>query len=373
MENRLATYNFSPGPGCLPTEVLLRTQRELLDFEGSGMSIMEHSHRDDGAVHKVMTEATQALRELLAIPENYEVLFFQSGAHAQFSAVPLNLTQSENDTVDYIVTGIWSQKAADEAKKFCKVNVHNCVDENYTRLTHIEDWKKLLSPDSKYVYLCPNETMVGLEVFEDPDVPDKIVVGDFTSTLLSRKVNVARYGVIFASGGKNLGPSGCCIVIVRKDLVRDPRAICPGVLSWFANSHSSPIPSLYQTPPTFNIYMFWQQWKYILEEGGVEKFEARAIERANRIYSVIDNSNGFYTNEVDPQYRSRMSIIFRIANHDLEKVFVSESVEKRFYQLNGHPLWPRLRIILYYGVPDYAVDAVVKFMQEFQVRHQHEL
>lgn len=373
---RARAHNFSAGPAAIPEEVLRVAQRDMLDYQGTGIGFMELSHRDaDGPVHNMMKSLVGNMRELLEIPDNYHVLFFQGGAHAQFSAVPLNLCKP-GDKVDYIKTGAWSTRAIDEAEKF--VDVHIAYDstsmDNDRFIRDVSEWN--LSPDSKYVHITLNETMSGLEFLSCPDVGDRVLVADATSTLLSRPLDIEKYGVIYASSGKNLGPAGICMAIVRDDLLGKAQEQCPSVINWQKMATSVPIPNIYNTPPTYLLYMTQLFSQHYLDAyGSLRAIEERAIERSHKVYKAFDDSKGFYTNLVDPTFRSRMNCVFRIGNGDreMEKEFSKAAEAQGIYQLFGHPLMGGLRITLYNGITDEAVDAVLKFMKTFEKENRHRL
>lgn len=373
---RTRAHNFSAGPAAIPEEVLRVAQRDMLDYQGTGIGFMELSHRDaDGPVHNMMKSLVGNMRELLEIPDNYHVLFFQGGAHAQFSAVPLNLCKP-GDKVDYIKTGAWSTRAIDEAERY--VDVHIAYDstsmDNDRFIRDVSEWN--LSPDSKYVHITLNETMSGLEFLSCPDVGDRVLVADATSTLLSRPLDIEKYGVIYASSGKNLGPAGICMAIVRDDLIGKAQEQCPSVINWEKMATSVPIPNIYNTPPTYLLYMTQLFSQHYLDAyGSLGAIEERAIERSDRVYKAMDDSKGFYTNLVDPAFRSRMNCVFRIGSGDreMETEFSKAAEAQGIYQLFGHPLMGGLRITLYNGITDEAVDAVLKFMKTFEKENRHRL
>lgn len=370
-----ALGNFSAGPACLSDEVMTKAQAEFCNKDGTGMSIMEMSHRDAGGpVQNVIAGAANKIRSMLQVPNNYHVLFMQGGAHGQFAAVPLNLL-GDKTQVDFVNTGYWGERAAGETSKFCKVRyAYDGKRDNYTHIPPVSEWD--ISPDSAYVHICANETLHGLEYLDDPVLPagSPPLVGDFTSTLLSRPVNVSRYGVIYASGGKNLGPAGVTVVIVRDDLVGNELKSCPSVLSYAQMARSKPIQSVYNTPPTFLIYMVNLVLAENVAMGGVEALQKRGERRAGMIYRIIEESNGFYQLKCkDRKHRSRMNIPFRIGNGEpdaaLESLFCSESEEQGLLQLFCHPLFPGCRVTLYNGISDRAVDALEVFMVQFARKH----
>jgi phosphoserine aminotransferase len=360
-------HNFSAGPSAIPLSVLERVRAGLIDFEGSGASILEHSHRDvGGPVQTVMQRAEALLRGLLAIPSRYHVLFCQGGAHAQFAAVPLNLA-SEEDEAGYLLTGHWSARAHAEGRRFLDAEiVADAAHRDGRTIPTPADWR--VDRRSAYIHLCANETIGGLEFLDDPISPGPPLVADFTSTLLSRPIDITRYGALYASSGKNLGPAGVTVVIVDDALLaRGPRPRTPTVLDWSAAARTAPIPSLVHTPPVFAIHVLALVLEELVAEGGLEATERRAIARSRRIYECLDQSGGFYTNFVAPECRSRMNIPFRIRGGDpaLEARFLVEAEARGLHQLFGHPLYGGLRASLYLGVPDASVEALAAFLDDF--------
>eukprot|EP00178_Gracilaria_changii_P000018 TRINITY_DN0_c1_g5_i1.p1 TRINITY_DN0_c1_g5~~TRINITY_DN0_c1_g5_i1.p1 ORF type:complete len:339 (-),score=78.62 TRINITY_DN0_c1_g5_i1:728-1744(-) len=335
------------------------------------------SHRDAGGpVQNAISSATDKLRVMLDVPSNYHILFLQGGAHGQFAAVALNLL-GDKSSADYVNTGYWSQRAMSEASKYCTVRMaYDGAKDSYQRIAPVSEWD--ISADSAYVHICANETIHGLEFVEDPTLPPDapVLVGDFTSTLLSRRINVSKYGCIYASGGKNLGPAGVVVVIVRHDLLNRQLRTCPSVLSYSVMANSKPIASIYNTPPTFLIYMVDLVLRDNLNNGGLLALEQRAIERSRRIYDVIEESNGFYTLKCgDEQHRSRMNVPFRVGRGsvELEELFCAEGAQRGLLQLFCHPLFPGCRITLYNGIPDRAVDALVEHMMDFESKYRSEV
>lgn len=329
------------------------------------------SHRDAGGpVQNCMSSAADRLRSLLDVPSNYHILFMQGGAHGQFAALPMNLLGHKTQA-DYVSTGYWSQRAIGEASKYCNVRLaYDGKDEGFTTIPPVETWD--ISPESAYVHICANETIHGLEFLEDPKLPEGSppLVGDFTSTLMSRAIDISKYGCIYASGGKNLGPAGVTVVIIREDLLGMESSICPSVLSYSKMASSKPIPSIYNTPPTFLIYMVDLVLLDNMNSGGIRFLEKRAIQRSGQIYSIVDESNGFYKAKCqDHVYRSRMNVPFRIGagegDKEMEALFCTEADKRGLLQLFCHPLFPGCRVTLYNGIPDSAVDALVDFMIEF--------
>ncbi len=369
-ESIFRSCNFSAGPSCLPLNVLQEAQNELLSYQGTGMSFMEMSHRDaTGPVQQTITATSLLVRELLNVPDNYHILFAHGGAHGQFAAVPMNIAY-EAGKIDFVNCGVWSQKAMGEASKFadvreCAVFTNGVVDAS--------QWN--YRPDSAYIHICLNETMTGIEILNDPVLPPDapVLVGDATSTLFSRPINISRYGIIYASAGKNFGPAGMCIVIVRDDLLQRTRHPCtPGLLDYRESVNSKPIPNIYNTPPCFQIYMTKKVLANVKALGGIEEMERKAIERSSMIYKVFDESNGYYINNVEKSSRSRMNMCFRIGGPnqvELEKLFVSESEKAGLFQLFGHPVYGGLRITIYNGQEDHAVEKVRNYLLDFAASH----
>lgn len=323
-------------------------------------------------MQNAISSATDKLRIMLDVPDNYHILFMQGGAHGQFAAIALNL-MGDRTQADYVVTGYWSQRAMNEASKYCNVRfAYDGAKHSFQTIPPVSEWN--ISPDSAYVHICANETIHGLEFLEDPQLPEgsPVLVGDFTSTLLSRRINISRYGCIYASGGKNLGPAGVTAVIVRDDLLNRQLPTCPSVLSYTTMANSKPVASLYNTPPTFLIYMVDLVLKDNMNNGGIDGLEQRAKNRASRVYDVIEHSNGFYSLKCsDADHRSRMNVPFRIGGGDvaMEELFCAEGSQRGLLQLFCHPLFPGCRITLYNGIPDAAVDALVEHMVDFQTKH----
>jgi len=367
-------FNFSAGPAPLPTPVMLQAQQEFSNYKGFGMGIMEMSHRDAGGpVQQYMEMTRKLLIDLLKIPENFRVLLFQGGAHGQFAAVPMNLLEQRKQA-SYVITGYWSQRAADEGKKYADVHIAATSEEQKFRSLPEEPWN--IPEDSAYVHFCANETIHGCEYLTEPTgVPDDVpLIGDFTSTLLSREIDWSKYGAIYASGGKNLGPAGVCATIVREDLLqRETSTGCPSVLDWSKMNSSTPIPNIYNTPPTFLVYMTAINLQFIKENGGVEALQDRSKARALKLYDIIDGSNDFYWNGNTKSQRSLMNVCMRIGgekgNPELEKLFTKESEAAGMLQLFGHPLFGGLRVTLYNGIPDEAVDKCAEFMMDFMKKH----
>lgn len=352
-------YNFSAGPAMMPTAVMERAQAEMLDWHGTGMSIMEVSHRgkDYTAVAK---KAEADLRQLMAIPDNYKVLFLQGGASLQFAMIPLNLA-NEGDTVDYFNTGVWSEKAIKEASRFCKVNV---VASHTSAIPDMSEWK--LSPDAKYVHYTPNETIGGLEFQQIPDVGDKVLVADMSSTILSRPIDVSRFGVIYAGAQKNIGPAGLTIVIIRDDLVGKARVGTPTMLNYQSAADND---SMYNTPATYPWYMAGLVFEWLLDNGGLSAMAAINERKAQKLYAAIDQSNGFYANPVKPSDRSWMNVPFTLKDPALDATFLAETAAAGLTSLKGHKIVGGMRASIYNAMPEAGVDALIAFMHDFAQRH----
>lgn len=357
-------YNFNAGPSALPLEVLEKAQRELVNFNDTGMSIMELSHRskDYEAVHN---NAISRLKSLFSIPENYEVVFLQGGASLQFTMVPMNFLASDK-TASYVLTGSWSEKALKEAKLFGQTSEAASSKENkYRNIPSIEEIK--FNSDDAYVHITSNNTIYGTQWKEFPNTGDVPLVADMSSDIFSRPVDVSKFGIIYAGAQKNLGPSGVTVVIIRKDLLEKANTNIPTMLKYTTHVDSN---SLYNTPPTFGIYMLGEVLKWIEEKGGLEAIEKHNEEKATVIYDVIDNSDGFYTGHASKESRSLMNITFRVADEELEKQFLVEAKAAGFIGLNGHRSVGGCRASTYNAVPFEACKALADFMVDFQRKHQ---
>ncbi|MDG9668506.1 3-phosphoserine/phosphohydroxythreonine transaminase [Hahella sp. CR1] len=355
-------FNFCAGPSALPTEVLLQAQAELLDWRGKGLSIMEMSHRSDDFV-SVAVEAERDFRELMSVPDNYKVLFVQGGAATQFASVPLNLLKLGAEA-DYIDTGIWSKKAIAEAGRYLKVNVAaSAKDNGYSRIPARSEWR--LSESAGYVHYTPNETIGGVEFLDIPDVGDKPLVADMSSTILSRPVDISRFGVIYAGAQKNIGPAGLTLVIVREDLLGYASDSLPTMLNYKVASEND---SMVNTPPTFSWYLAGLVFKWLKGKGGVQAMEAINCRKAGKLYSYIDDSE-FYANPIDLSCRSWMNVPFTLKDDSLDQKFLQEAEEAGLLNLQGHRSVGGMRASLYNALPEEAVDALVGFMQDFAGRN----
>lgn len=357
--------NFSPGPAKLPDWVLLKAQEELLNYNGLGISVMEMSHRSADFL-KIITTAKETLRRVLNVPSNYQILFLQGGGTGQFSAVPLNLMTKGK--ADYVVTGGWSAKAAKEAEKYGKVNMVLAKLDQYNRIPSQDEWN--LSEDADYVYYCANETVFGVEFPSIPEVKDAPIVCDMSSNFLTRKVDVSKYGVIFAGAQKNVGCAGVTVVIIRDDLLGKARKECPSVLDFTVQAKQN---SLYNTPPCYSIYIMSLNMQWLDAEGGVDVIDKRNREKSSRIYKIIDESDGFYHCPVENSVRSRINIPFRIGgpNGDeaLEKKFLQETEANGMISLKGHRSVGGLRASLYNAMSLEETQVLADFMNQFKAKY----
>ncbi|MFT4517952.1 MAG: phosphoserine aminotransferase [Halioglobus sp.] len=354
-------YNFCAGPAALPEPVLEIARDDMLEWHGSGLSFMEMSHRSPEVVG-VAEHAEKTLRSLLGISDDYAVLFLQGGASSQFSAVPLNLL-GDKKGADYINTGQWSKKAIAEAKRYCDVNVAaSSEDSNFSTIPDESSWK--LDGGAAYLHYTPNETIGGVEYTWLPKAEVPLVV-DMSSTILSREINVNDYGVIYAGAQKNIGPAGLTLVIVRKDLFGRALPICPAMMNWQTAADND---SMYNTPPTFALYLASLVFDWLVEEGGLPAIEARNRRKAEKLYSAIDTSR-FYANPVDVPCRSLMNVPFTLADAALDKQFLQESEAAGLLNLKGHRSVGGMRASIYNAVPEEAVDALIAFMQDFEQRN----
>ena len=359
----MTIYNFSAGPAVLPREVLLQAQAEMLDWHGSGMSVMEMSHRGKEYMG-IHAQAEADLRELMAIPANYKVLFLQGGAHLQFSMIPFNLLRGKS-SADYVNTGEWSKKAIGEAKKSCNVNVvADNKDKNCTYVPAFDTWK--LDKDAAYVHYTPNETIGGVEFNWVPNTGDVPLVADMSSNILSRPIDVWKYGLIYAGAQKNIGPAGLTLVIVRDDLVghADPRL--PTMLDYKTHADND---SMYNTPPTFGIYMAGLVFQWLKKNGGIGAMERNNIAKVDLLYAAIDNSNGFYHCPVNKADRSRMNVPFTLKDAALDGEFLKQADARGLLQLKGHRSVGGMRASIYNAMPYEGVKALVDFMAEFASKH----
>ena len=342
----------------MPTEVLERAQIELLDWHGSGASVMEVSHRGKAFV-ETKRRAEESLRRLLGISESYRVLFLQGGASQQFSSIPLNLADS-GDVVDQIVTGQWSKKARAEASRYVDVNVvASSETSNFDTIPDVATWS--WSPGAAYCHYCPNETIGGLE-FDFVPVTEAPLVADMSSTILSRPIDVDAFGVIYAGAQKNIGPAGLCIAIVHNDLLGRARADTPSTLNWTLAAENE---SMYNTPPTYAIYLAGLVFEWLEHRGGLVAMEAVNRQKAEMLYSLIDQSD-FYSNPVEPCYRSLMNVPFTLARPELDALFLEHAEQESLLNLKGHRSVGGMRASIYNAVEKSSVEALCDFMHRFE-------
>lgn len=357
-------YNFNAGPSALPLEVLEKAQQQLVNFRDSGMSIMEMSHRS-AIFDEVHNEAIALLKKLYAIPENYEVLFLQGGASLQFTMIPMNFLQADQKA-SYVLSGSWSEKAFKEAKLFgTPVEAASTKENKYRNIPALADIK--FNEEDAYLHITSNNTIYGTQWKEFPETGNVPLVADMSSDILSKPVDVSKFGLIYAGAQKNLGPSGVTVVIIRKDLLEKANVNIPTMLKYSTHADSN---SLYNTPPTFGIYMLGEVLKWVESKGGVAEIAKHNELKAKVIYDAIDNSNGFYTGHATPESRSLMNITFRVADEELEKQFLVEAKAAGFVGLNGHRSVGGCRASTYNAVPLEACEALRDFMVEFQQKHQ---
>lgn len=355
-------YNFAPGPSTFPEAVLRQAQAEFLEWHGSGMSVLEMSHRGKDFVG-IAEKAEADLRELLAIPSDYRVLFLQGGATGQFAAVPLNLLRGKSQ-VAYVDTGIWSQKAISEARRYAEVSVvATGKPSQYSSIPPRSTWT--IAPEAAYLHYTTNETIGGVEFPDIPDAGGLPLVADASSNILSRPLDVSRFGVLYAGAQKNAGPAGITVVIVRQDLLGQALPITPSILDWAKQNENG---SMLNTPPTYNWYLLGLILEWLKVEGGLVAIEARNIRKAQTLYDLIDAS-AFYSSPVEPAYRSRMNVPFRLANANLEKPLLAEAKAAGLVNLEGHRSVGGLRASLYNAMPEAGVNGLVSFLSEFERKH----
>ena len=359
-------YNFNAGPAALPEEVLLKAKQEWMDFEGTHMSVMELSHRSK-EYDRVHTKAANLLKELMQIPEHYEVLFMQGGASLQFSMVPMNLLSPEK-SASYILTGSWSEKALKEARKIGHTEVASSTkDSYYTRIPDINEIS--LKPETAYLHITSNNTIYGTQWRKFPNTETVPLIADMSSDILSRKINITDFGLIYAGAQKNLGPSGVTVVIIRKDLIKENQEL-PTMLSYHTYATSK---SLYNTPPTLAIYLLSLVLEWTKEKGGIEKIEEINTKKAETIYRVIDESEDFYKGHAEKDSRSNMNITFTLPSKELSDLFIQEAKEAGFVGLAGHRSIGGCRASIYNAVPLEHCQKLADFMNYFKNKHFHVL
>ena len=354
-------YNFCAGPAALPEPVLETARDELLDWHGRGLSLMEMSHRSAEVVG-VAERAEHTLRRLLNVSDDYAVLFLQGGASTQFAAVPLNLL-GDRVGADYVNTGQWSKKAIAEGRRYGQVNVvATSEDTNFATIPHRDSWH--LDAKAAYLHYTPNETIGGVEFFWTPDA-DVPLVADMSSTLLSRPIEVSEFGVIYAGAQKNIGPAGLTLVLVRRDLLGRADPKCPAMLNWQVADEND---SMYNTPPTFALYLAGLVFDWLEAQGGLDAMEVVNRRKAEKLYGAIDDSD-FYANPVELASRSLMNVPFTLADDALDKLFLQQSEEAGLLNLKGHRSVGGMRASIYNAVSEAAVDALITFMQDFEQRN----
>ncbi|RQO35684.1 3-phosphoserine/phosphohydroxythreonine transaminase [Herminiimonas sp. KBW02] len=359
-------YNFSPGPAALPQEVIKQAAEEMTNWRGSGLSVMEMSHR--GREFTEILATTKAdLRSLLSIPDNYKVLLMQGGAIAENAIVPMNLLGLKGQqpaTIDFVNTGHWSSKTIEEAHKYAKVNVAaSSEDKGFTYVPARDTWK--LTPDAAYVHICTNETIGGVEFDFTPDVGNVPLVADMSSNILSREIDISKYAVIYAGAQKNIGPAGVTIVIVRDDMLGHALPICPSAFDWKQVAEHD---SMFNTPPTYPIYIAGLTFQWMKRQGGVAAMEQVNIAKAKLMYDYLD-STGFYLNNVPVANRSRMNVPFFLKDESLNGKFIAEADQQGLVQLKGHSSVGGMRASIYNAMPIEGVQALVAFMKDFEKKY----
>jgi len=356
-------FNFSAGPAMLPEPVLERAREEMLDWQGTGMSVLEMSHRG-AAFTSIAADAEARLRALMAIPDDYRVLFLQGGASSQFSMVPLNLLGAAERSADYVDTGSWSKKAIAEAQRLGRVRIAaSGKDSGFTAIPRPQDWQ--LDPHAAYLHYTPNETIGGVEFHFLPDSPGIPLIADFSSSILSRPVPVDRFGLIYPGAQKNIGPAGLCVVIVREDLIGEPRSGTPAMFSYRRHAEAG---SMYNTPPTYAWYLAGLVFEWIEAQGGLEEMGRRSQRKADKVYAAIDGSE-FYDSPIQTDSRSRMNIPFTLADPMLDRPFLEQAAAAGLHELKGHRSVGGMRASMYNAMPEAGTDALVAFMSEFERRY----
>ena len=359
----MTIYNFSAGPAVLPHEVLQQAREEMLDWHDSGMAVMEMSHRGKEFM-SIAAAAESDLRDLLAIPSNYKVLFLQGGASLQFSMIPLNLLRGKT-SANYVYTGEWSKKAIAEAKKFSNVNiVASGADKNFSYVPSFDTWQ--CDPNAAYLHYTSNETIGGVEFNWVPETGEIPLVADMSSNILSRQFDVSKYGLIYAGAQKNIGPAGLCIVIVRDDLIGNASPNTPSLLDYKIHADND---SMYNTPPTYGIYVAGLVFQWLKRNGGLAQMEQTNIRKSNLLYQAIDASNGFYNCPVVKSDRSRMNVPFTLKDASLDGEFLKQADSHGLLQLKGHRSVGGMRASIYNAMPLEGVQALVDFITHFENKH----
>ncbi|HEC12872.1 MAG TPA: 3-phosphoserine/phosphohydroxythreonine transaminase [Acidiferrobacteraceae bacterium] len=352
-------FNFSAGPATLPEEVLEQARDELLEWNGAGTSVMEMSHRGKEFI-SIADKAEADLREVMAIPSDYKVLFLQGGASSQFAMVPQNLL-GDKTKADYVLTGHWSKKAIKEAQRFCQVNtVADSEASKFTTIPDQDQWQ--MAPNAAYLHYTPNETIAGVEFSWIPQTGDVPLVADMSSTILSRPIDVSRYGIIYAGAQKNIGPAGLTVVIVRGDLIGHAAKNMPSIFDYQVQAKSG---SMSNTPPTYAWYIAGLVFAWLKAMGGLKEIAAINQRKAQKLYDCIDGSGGFYRNPVDKACRSRMNIPFILRDEGLDNEFLQQAATTGLMHLKGHRSVGGMRASIYNAMPEEGVDALVQFMNKF--------
>ena len=355
-------YNFSAGPAVLPEEVLKEAAQEMMDYNGSGMSVMEMSHRSKD-FQNIIDEAEKDLRELMNIPDNYKVLFIQGGGHVQFAMVPMNLFK--NKVGDYIITGQWAKKAWQEAKLFGTANaIASSADKTFSYIPDCSDLP--VDEDADYVYICLNNTIYGTVFHELPDTKGKPLVADISSCFLSEPIDVSKFGILWGGVQKNVGPAGMAIVIIREDLITED--VLPGTPTMLRYKTYSDSGSLYNTPPTYTIYMCGKVFKWLKKMGGLEAVKERNEKKAAILYDFLDQSR-LFRGTVEKKDRSMMNVPFVTGDEEMDALFVKEAKEAGFVNLKGHRTVGGMRASIYNAMPVEGVEKLVEFMREFEKKH----
>ncbi len=358
-------YNFSAGPAVLPEEVLREAADEMLDYKGSGMSVMEMSHRSK-VYDQIIKEAEADLRDLMQIPDNYKVLFLQGGASQQFAAVPMNLMK--NKKAGYIITGQWAKKAYQEAQMYGEaVALASSADKTFSYIPDCSDLP--ITDDMDYVYICENNTIYGTKFWQLPDTKGKDLVADVSSCFLSEPVDVSRYGIIYGGVQKNVGPAGVVIVIIREDLIRDD--VLPGTPTMLKYKTQADAESLYNTPPCYGIYICGKVFKWLKAQGGLEAMKVRNEKKAKILYDYLDQSELFH-GTVEKKDRSLMNVPFVTGSEELDAKFVKEATAAGFVNLKGHRTVGGMRASIYNAMPKEGVEKLVAFMKEFEKNNKAE-
>lgn len=359
-------FNFSAGPAMLPEAVMRKAESEFLNWQNTGMSVMEMSHRSKeymGVAHKMEAD----LREVMAIPDNYKVIFTHGGASLQFAAIPMNLAE-QNDTVDYLNTGVWSTKAIKEASRYTNVNVVAGGEQsNPTEVPAMSEWK--FSSDAKYIHICVNETITGLELkdehLETVFAQGKPVIADMSSNIMCREIDVSKYAMIYAGAQKNIGPAGLAIIIVREDFLGNARSDTPTLMSWDVYAKNE---SMFNTPATYAWYLAGLVFDWIKTTGGVKHLENVNKRKATKLYEYID-SEEFYSNSIKPNERSWMNVTFNLKNNELDALFLEQSKDAGLLSLKGHKAFGGMRASIYNAMPEAGVDALIEFMRKFALEN----